>query len=381
MRAATWATNRDIAAARLSWERAQSIADALPTEDVYRTTMRIAPRTMLCGTAWRVHTHVAGARFDELRQLCTAAGDKASLAIAMAGLGDGSRASGPDARGVAAGIGSLGLIESVGDRALTVGLSLAAIYAKLKSGEYSDVLRWAQRVIDLADGDTSKGGDFLGVSPLALALGRPGWRDDQRHGLAMAHGTDPLSYAGVVTFVYGAAITSGVLRADDSAVRGIEDALQIAERSGDDYALALARMTLGVALVHRRTDAERDRGQNVLAKVSDVFRQRGYLLSLLPLVEVYLARERARRSDRDNVIPLMRAAVDDLFREGLLLAWSVPATGVLVETLLSRGADGDVAEAEPRLSGPLPRNGDIGRLRGTHEVGRGDAMTTADSES
>jgi hypothetical protein len=86
MRAATWATNRDIAAARLSWERAQSIADALPTEDVYRSSMRIAPRTMLCGTAWRVHTHVAGARFDELRQLCTAAGDKASLAIAMAGV-------------------------------------------------------------------------------------------------------------------------------------------------------------------------------------------------------------------------------------------------------------------------------------------------------
>ena len=28
----------------------------------------------------------AGARFDELRELCTAAGDKASLAIAMAGL-------------------------------------------------------------------------------------------------------------------------------------------------------------------------------------------------------------------------------------------------------------------------------------------------------
>src|SRR6185312_13349716 len=30
MRAATWATNRDITAARLSWERAQKIADALP---------------------------------------------------------------------------------------------------------------------------------------------------------------------------------------------------------------------------------------------------------------------------------------------------------------------------------------------------------------
>ena len=48
--------------------------------------MRIAPRTMLCGTAWRVHETCAGDRFEELRELCTAAGDKASLAIGMAGL-------------------------------------------------------------------------------------------------------------------------------------------------------------------------------------------------------------------------------------------------------------------------------------------------------
>jgi len=41
---------------------------------------------MLCGTAFRVHVNVAGDRFDELRELCTAAGDKASMAIAMAGL-------------------------------------------------------------------------------------------------------------------------------------------------------------------------------------------------------------------------------------------------------------------------------------------------------
>jgi hypothetical protein len=41
----------------------------------------------------------------------------------------------------------------------------------------------------------------------------------------------------------------------------------------------------------------------------------------------------------------MRAAVDHLFREGRLLVWGVPATGVLVQTLLDRGAEGDVAEA------------------------------------
>ena len=50
-----------------------------------------------------------------------------------------------------------------------------------------------------------------------------------------------------------------------------------------------------------------------------------------------------------SAIPLMRAAVDHLFREGQLLVWGIPATGVLVETLLDRGADGDVAEAEAAI--------------------------------
>ena len=52
MRAATWATNRDISAAWLSWERATTLADALPADDPHRAAMRIAPRTMLCGIAF-----------------------------------------------------------------------------------------------------------------------------------------------------------------------------------------------------------------------------------------------------------------------------------------------------------------------------------------
>ena len=134
-----------------------------------------------------------------------------------------------------------------------------------------------------------------------------------------------------------AGIPFGVLRPDDSAVREIEDALRIAERSSDDVAVAWARLALGVALVHRQTAGERDRGQTLLAELGDVFLRRGYLLCDLPLVEVYVARERARRSDRDDAIPLMRAAVDHLFREGLALMWGISATGVLVETLLDRG--------------------------------------------
>jgi class 3 adenylate cyclase len=358
MRAATWGTNRDIGAAHLSWERAIRIADALPADDPNRAAMRIAPRSMLCGIAWRVHEHVAGDRFDELRELCTAAGDKASLAIGMAGLVMDHVFQGRLREASQLGSEAMALIESLGDPTLMVGLSWTAIYAKIESAEMSDALRWSQRVIDLADGDPSKG-NFIFGSPLAVALiqrafarywlGRPGWRDDLGHGLAMARSADPMSYAAVVTYVYFPGISLGVLRPGDSAVREIKDALRIAERSSDDLAVAMARMALGFALVHRQTDPECDRGQQLLAEVSDVFVRRGYLLCDLPFVNVYLARERAWHGDRDDAIPLMRAAVDDLFREGRVLLWSVPATGVLVETLLDRCADSDVAEAEAAI--------------------------------
>ena len=144
MRAATWATNRDIAAARLSWERATKIADALPADDPDRAAMRIAPRTMLCGIAWRVHVNVAGDRFEELRELCTAAGDKASLAIAMAGLVMDHAFQDRVREASRLASEAMALIESIGDPTLTVGLSFTAIHAKAESGEWSEVLRWSQ---------------------------------------------------------------------------------------------------------------------------------------------------------------------------------------------------------------------------------------------
>ncbi|MDT5357376.1 MAG: hypothetical protein QOJ56_5908 [Mycobacterium sp.] len=358
MRAAMWATHRDISAARLSWQRSQQIADALPADDANRPAMRIAPRSMLCAIAWRTHMNVAGDHFDELRELCTAVGDKASLAIAMAGLvmDYAFRDQMREASELAS--EAMELLESLGDPTLTVGLAYPGTYAKGECAEWSDVLRWSQAVIDLADGDPSKGNFMIG-SPLAMAftsrgmarycLGRPGWQGDMRHSLAMARSADPMSYATAVSWVYFCGIPNGVLGSNDSTVREIEDALQIAEQSSDDLAVALVRLTLGVALVHRPTDPERDRGQKLLAEVGDVFRSGGYVQAELPIVNAYLARERSRQGDRNDAIPLMRSAVDYVFRGGQLLLWSVSATGLLVETLLDRGADGDVAEAEAAI--------------------------------
>jgi class 3 adenylate cyclase len=358
MRAAAWSTNRDIGAARLSWEHARKIADALPADAPNLAAMRIAPRTMLCGIAFRVHLNVAGDRFEELRELCAAAGDKASLAVAMAGLVVDHAFHGRVREASRLASEAMALVESLGDPTLTVGLSFAAIYAKFESGEWVDVLRWSQQVIDLADGDPSKG-NFIVGSPLARAfttramarycLGRPGWRDDLGHGMALARSADPASYATVATYVYFVGIPYGVLRPDDSAVREIEDSLRIAERSGDDLALSNAQMALGFALVHRPTAAERDRGQELLAELSEAFPRRGRHLDDLPLVNAYLARERARCGNRDGAVPLMRAATDHLFGQGHLLMWGVPATGVLVEALLDRAAESDVAEAEAAI--------------------------------
>ncbi len=358
MRAATWARIRDIAAARRSWERAVKIADALPAEDPHRAGMRITPRTMLCATAWRVHQHIAGARFEELRELCGAVGDKASLAIAMTGQAHDYFYQGRISQAAQLASETWDLIESLGNPTLTVGLSPSVIRPKTATSEWSEVLRWSQRAIDLADGDPSKG-NFIVGSPLALGLttrgmarywlGIPGWRDDQRHGLAMAREADSFTHTGATAYVYFPALLNGVLRPDDSAMRDIEDAVRIAERSGDDVALAFAWMTLGAALVHRHADAEHDRGHTLLAEVSEVYKRRQQNLSLLPTINVWLAREKARRGDRDEAIPVMREAVVDLFSGGRLQAHCVRATGVLVETLLDRGAEGDAAEAEAAI--------------------------------
>ena len=140
-------------------------------------------------------------------------------------------------------------------------------------------------------------------------------------------------------------------------------------------------------MVYRQTGTERDRGQKLLTEVSEVFLRRGHNLSDLPIVNVYLARERIRRGDRDVAIPLMRAAVDQLFSDGQSLGWGIRATGVLAETLLDRGTDLDVAEAEaaierlaavPAVDGLVIRDIWLLRLRALLARAHGDAAAYAD---
>ena len=199
-------------------------------------------------------------------------------------------------------------------------------------------------------------------------------------------------------------------------MREIEDALRIAERSGDDLALAIARVTLGVALVHRQTAPERDRGQKLLAEVSEVFLRRDttcaiYRSSTSTWRVRGLGVEIAMTPYRSCAPPPTICSAGDSCCSGAFqrrVFWwrhcsiaaadgDVAEAEAAIERLAAAPADdgsGDTrhlavaaartAGAGPRrrdrlsrLSGSLPRHGDIAWLRGAHDVGRGDAMTAA----
>jgi class 3 adenylate cyclase len=397
MRAGAWSADRDIDAARVSWERARRIADQLPADDPDQLSMRIAPRTMLCTTdhfqARAIHE--SRGRFAELRELCSAAGDKVSLAIAMTGLALELLHAGRTREGSQLASEQMALLESIGDPTLTMALAFAAFLNWFNVGELGEILRWSQTIIDLAGGDPTKGAGFGVGSPLAAALawrgvarwwlGRPGWRQDLHDAVAMAGHSNPQFFALVVWWTYGVEIQYGVLRADDSALRAIEAAVQTAQTAGNDYALISAEYMLGVALLNRDAAADRDRGLELVLQALDMLHSERFFY-MVPVAELWTARERARRGDRDAAIPVMRQAVDELYQAGRL-GFGVWGTGVLVEALLERGAEGDLAGAQeaidrlanlPTTEGWAVREITLLRLRALLARARGDDVAYRD---
>jgi hypothetical protein len=175
-----------------------------------------------------------------------------------------------------------------------------------------------------------------------------------------------------------------VLRADDSALQTSEEAVQTAQRASSDIALIFAEYSLGGTLLSRDTAADRHRGLEIMAQARDWQRER--MPSLVPVTELLAGRERARRGDRDAAIPVMRQAVDELHQAGRL-GYGVFGTGVLVEALLERGAEGDLAEAQeeidwlanlPTDEGSAIREITLLRLRALMSRARGDAVAYRD---
>jgi class 3 adenylate cyclase len=351
MRAGAWSSNRDRTAARSSWQRARQVADRLPPDEPDRIRMQIASLTSLCGTLWLTGGSVADTGFERLRELCMVSGDKASLAVGMAGIVMTLTGHNRHREGAQLASELEALIESIGDPKLTCGLLLAVAYAKSEIGEMTEALRLAERVIDLADADGAMGNMFIG-SPLVgatrmrglyrLCLGIEGWRSDADAAIAMSSPLSPTSAVSAILYKYILSIPVGALPADSVALRETAEALHIAEQAADDLTLVQAQLARGLVLVHH--DGLQREGVDLLSKARDAAVKHGFTMNALALVDPAVAREKARNGDLDGAVELSRSAIAQMYDTGAVISLGV-ATTVLVEALLERGTEGDITEA------------------------------------
>lgn len=357
MRAGAWSVNRNLSAARVSWERASEIADLLADKNTELLPMRIAPRTMLCATVGIGSVTEQGpGRFEELRELCESAGDKVSLAIGMAGPITELLYSGRSPEGAQLAAEQMALLDSIDDHVPLMSLAFLPFCTWVDYGETDQLLRWTQTVVELADGDPAKGGGFGLASPLACAKalrgyarwwrGIAGWQDDLREAVVVARDSNAETFSAVVAWVYAAAFQYGVLRPDDTAMRDIEDAVR-ASVNASNVAGALANYALGVALLNRDDAAERQRGVEVMTRVREIISTEKAIF-LDPIAHVWQVGEAARGEALDGPVVVMRSAATVLQRDRRL-GYGVWVIARLAETLLQRCAQGDIAEARAAI--------------------------------
>jgi len=351
MRAGTWFNYRDVRSARTSWQRAQQVADRMAAEEPDRLPMQISPRTLLCGTTFRVGLDPGQTGFEELRNLAMAAHDNVSLAIGMAGQLTTLAFHSHYREAVEQASELETLVDSIGDPTLTIALLYTAAQAKWEAGAAGECRRLVQRVIDLADGDPTRGNVML-ASPLAwalslrgaagLSLGRPDWNSDIERGIALAEPFDATARVVPTLYRYAVGITNGALLPDASAAMQTAELLKVAEQSGDDTAVALARLNRAVVLA--RTDSpESHRVLDLLTHARDALAHTSG--GLRRIADVEIARETARVGDAEHAIALARVVLDEYYAVGDMITRG-PATALHVELLLRRRDDGDMEAAE-----------------------------------
>ena len=352
MRAGAWAQSRDVRAVYTRWQRARDVADRLPLNEPDRSAMRIAPRMLICGNSWRLGISLDENGFEELRQLCISIGDDLSLARGTVGILMTMVFHNKFREAAAVASECTRLIETSAEPALVLDVICAASNAKCQAGEVVEGLRLAQLAVDASGGDPTRPSALLRV-PAALALafrgmnrlclGLPGFREDLDEAVSMARASEDTSnYSSSLFWKYGVPVLNGAVLPDQTAVQETAEVLERAKRSGDDYAADRARIIRGLILV--RQPGQRAAGLKLL----NSFREdsSGHDLSMwwLRFVDTNVAKEKTRVGDFGVAIALARDAVDFRFTSGDMTSRG-PAVTVLVESLIGRGADSDIAES------------------------------------
>ena len=356
MHAGRWLTSRDVNAARATWLRARQVADRLPADAPDREAMRIAPRALLCASAFRVGGAVDEDGFSELRRLAGAAEDKMSLALAMAGhvMSLVFHARYREASQLATELTAL--VDSFSDAGSVVALLSEVITAKLANGEVVDALRLAERAIDLTGGDPRMG-DFVIESPLTVAtvcratarmcLGASGWKSDMDRATTMCREYHPLGQAVLLFWRYGYGVSSGAIRPDADAVQVTAEVLERAEQTGDNLSLEWGRFLHGFVLT-QLDGSDRARGLALLAAAREAAVQHLSAEIIVHLSDIELAKEMARTGDPDEAIQLLGSVIERAISAGGMGSHGA-AVEALVELLLRRGARRDVYAAQAAI--------------------------------
>ncbi|MDT5177260.1 MAG: hypothetical protein QOJ95_1458, partial [Mycobacterium sp.] len=353
MRAATEYGPRDIRAARGSWQQAARVADQMPDDHPDYLAMRISPRALLCGSAFHVGGVPESTGFEELRNLASAAGDKKSLAVGMAGHLNTLTFNSRHREAVETATEFAALVESIGEPAVAAGLLYGAAQANWEAGEAVESLRLAQRIIDLADNDPVMG-NFVIASPLAWAitlrgasamlLGRPGWRADIERGIAMARSFNASTRILAQMYKFAVATGNHAILPDAEDISLTLESLAIARQSGDNTAVTFSHVIRAMALLHS-PEGDQEAGIEELAAAREMIVREKLTMTLRRLTDLEFARAKLRSGDLDGAVALARQVLAEQFATGEKI-FRGPATTVLGEALLRRGTKYDIDEAQ-----------------------------------
>jgi adenylate cyclase len=175
-----------------------------------------------------------------------------------------------------------------------------------------------------------------------MCLARRGWRDDLEEGIALARSLDDAARPFTQLYKYAAAAGNGAVRPTAQDMALAAETLETAQRSGNNAALAYALLNQATTLMHAEGGSA---GFDYLTKARELIVDEQLTVTLRRMSDIEIARQRARTGDLDGAIDLASRVLGEQFDNGEMI-FRGPATTVLVEALLSRGAAADIDDAQ-----------------------------------
>jgi adenylate cyclase len=249
-RAASWSGSGDPAEALRHWRRVRELVDALP-ESKEATALGLEARISLLSYGWRlgISRDEAEGLFKAAERSALRAGDVRSRAIllstyaAVRGVGDGDlREYVPLQRQ------AMALAEKSGDPALYVTIATNA-YAFYCTGAYREAVAICDRAIELADGDPTLGAGIIVACPYAFYHAFKGYLlvelgELVEGGRLIEQGRKIAGEQGDIETVGWSHMWSGWLAyfagEPETALADVQQALEIAERTGSSFSRAWA---------------------------------------------------------------------------------------------------------------------------------------------